>query len=314
MQASNTACLIFEAQIYFRYMSFTARENLRRTLEYRPHVRASYKALLGFTGLSLLLVMGFSFYYFSVARDPVMALAILGGGLLAPLILFLEAHFLARPLASTRVHVRADGITVERLGQNHDIHFSSLAGVKFSHIPYLGGWFKLIQQSGDAYRFTVVLERSEYILEAISAVRPGIVRSEDLLAYRRTAILSDHSWARVYAKTKNWPALVLKYFVLPILLSGATLAAMRANQMPINGAQVAKLFLLMLGLNFAVGMTISFALSELVLVMAGKERLEKDPSDVVRDLALEKKVSTIAHVGHWILAFAILAVALFRFI
>ncbi len=292
-------------------MSFAARENLKRTLEYRPHVKASYRGLLVVAGVAAGLVTLVSLM-FLITGDSTMAMISLCGGLFAPLILFLEAHFLARPLATAKVHVRADGITLERLGQVIEIHFSDVAAVKFSHIPYVGGWFSLVLQSGKSYRFTVVLERSEYILEAISAVRPGIVRSEDLLAYRRTAIMSDHSWARVYTKAKNWQGLALKYLVLPILLTGVALVVLKGDQDPITFGSSVKVFLLIWGLNLGTGMALTFAVSELVLVVRGKDRLLKNPSDVLRDINFEKKVDSQALIAHWIFAFVVLAIVIVR--
>lgn len=292
-------------------MSFAARENLKRTLQYRPHVRASYKALLVIALIGTVAVLGLSYLQFAAGQQQV-AMIVLCGGMLMPLILILEAHLLVRPMATAKVHVRSDGITLERLGEKIEIHFSEVAAVKFSYIPYLGGWFSLVLQSGKSYRFTVVLERSEYILEAISAVRPGIVRSEDLLAYRRTAIMSDHSWARVYAKAKNWQGLVLKYFVLPALLAGVTLIFLRDSPDAFAFLSLVKLYTLIWALNLSVGLALTFALSELVLVIHGKEKLLKDPAHVTRDLDFEKKVDSMALIGHWILAFIILAFVIFR--
>lgn len=293
-------------------MSFAARSHLRRTLEYRPHIRISYKALLGFAALSFVLVIAFAIYYATVAQDLQTALWILVGGLLAPLILALEAHFLARPLASTRVHVREDGLTIDRMGQSLEVPYSTVKQIRFSHTPYIGGWFELLLESGEKHRFTVVLERSEYVLEAIVAARPGIVSEEDLVAFRRAAILSDHSWARVYSKLKGTRGLLLKYLVLPAILAAITIAVMKMKALLIDGPGMIKLFMLVAGLNFAVGLSVSFALSEFVLLMVGRERLTQDPKAVVRDLVLEAQVDRYAQIGHWILAFAILAFALIR--
>jgi len=294
--------------------AFQARGNLSRTLTYRPHLRASYYGLLAFAVVAALLVIGLALAAYINNNEDV-ALMIALGGALAPLLLVIEAHFFVRPLAFVKIKVHQHGLTMESPDKVTEVPFEDVATIEFSHVPYVGGWFKLKMKSGEAHRFTVVLERSEYILEMLAAAKPGIVDTAEMMRYRRTAVLADHSWGRVSEKMKNRMGLALKYLGLPVVLTVLWIAGMvfHAQVAGPDFFEATKILFMMMVLNLAVGFMITFSVGEFLVVTNGREKMLADPAALQRDYAFEKKVERIAHASHWVLAVGMLAFAFFRF-
>lgn len=294
--------------------AFQARGNLSRTLTYRPHLRASYYGLLAFSAVSALVVVGMALIAF-INGTPDLALMVGLGGSLAPIVLFIEAHFFVHPLAFVKIKVHQHGITMEEQVKVTEISFNDVESIKFSHVPYVGGWFKLMMKNGQIHRFTVVLERSEYILEMLAAAKPGIVNAEEMLKYRRTAVLADHSWGRVTDKMKNHKGLLLKYLVTPALLAAVWIGAMTLQvQQDAPGVWgMMELFLIIAIVNLAVGFLITFSFGEFLIVTRGREKILADPAALQRDYAFEKKVERFSLLGHWLLALGLLAFAFLRY-
>jgi len=179
-------------------IEFEPRLHLQRSLEYRPHVKWMYYCSLVFMSLFAFLVASFTVSEFA-AGNIEFSFGVGFFGLFISAILYMQNRFIIRPLAFSKVHVNSDGIILERLGEEILIYFDEIEGIDFAEIKSLGGWFKVKLVSGESYRFTVVLERSEYVLEAIAAANSHIVSSEALENYRLTSIAADHSWARLYS-------------------------------------------------------------------------------------------------------------------
>jgi hypothetical protein len=294
--------------------AYQARSNLSRTLTYRAHIRASYYALLGLAGVSVLLVIGLSIVAY-INGSNAMAGAVAGFGILAPLILFIEANYFVKPLAFVKIKVHQFGLSLESPESVTEIAFQDVAEIKFSHLPYIGGWFKLKMKSGASHRFTVVLERSEYILEMLASARPDVVQVEDIMNYRRTAVLADHSWARVTDKVKNYKSWLIKYLGAPAVLTALWIAGtiFYGKQGFPDFGTIVTTVMVMLAMNLAVGFLFTFALGEFLVVSHGREKLLADASSLQRDYAFEKTIDRWGQVAHWVLAIGICAFALVRF-
>ncbi len=294
--------------------AFQARGNLSRTLTYRPHLRASYYGLLAFSAIGALTVLGLALAAY-VNDNPSLALMVGMGGALAPLVLLIEAHFFVRPLAFVKIKVHQHGLTMESPDKTVEVPFADVVAIKFSHLPYVGGWFKLVMKSGENHRFTVVLERSEYILEMMAALKPEMVNTEEMMHYRRTAVLADHSWGRVSEKLKNKTGLLLKYFVLPVLLTGLCAAGLvYYGQQEVPGmGHLAKIFILMISMNLAVSFLVTFSVAEFLIVTHGRDQLLADPTNMKRDYVFEKRMERWGHAGHWVIAIGMLIFALLRY-
>jgi hypothetical protein len=294
--------------------AFQARSNLNRTLTYRPHLKISYYGMMGLAAFTLLLVLVLSTAAY-LSGASYMAGLMAGFGILAPLILYVEAQYFVRPLAFVKVKVHQTGLTLEGPDGTIEIPFQDVRSVSFSHLPYVGGWFKLAMKNGTKFRFTVVLERSEYILEMLAAARPDIVNSKDMMNYRRTAVLAEHSWARASDKLKNYPSLLLKYVAAPIALTIFWMAGtVYYAEQPFPGTYaVAVTVMVMFAMNFAAGLMITFLVGEFLVVSNGRENMLADASVLKRDYVFEKRVDRYGHIAHWILAFGLVTFALARF-
>ena len=196
-----------------------------------------------------------------------------------------KALFLLRPLAFSKVELGPDGLTIDRIGKLHSLPFNEIISVKFSFLPYLGGWYKLKLSSGKAYRFTVVLERSEYILDAIASARPELIDLAKMEVYRRTAIVSDHSWGRFYSRLKSLQSLLLRFVAVPLALT--TLAS------GLHLRHWVAIFIAVNILNLLVGTAI-FIFCELLFTSQGRLALIADPNAVRRNLAYENKIAKSA--------------------
>lgn len=162
-------------------------------LYYRPHVKWTYYFLLGLA--SLYVVGGFVFGAFLLSKNQGAAafadIALIG--IILPLGLLLQARFMIRPLAFSFVQIFSDRIELDRLGKKIEFKFEEIEKVNLSSIPYLVGWFTIVAKGKRPYRFTVVLERSELVLDAIFRAKPGIVDQKKFFNYRKTAVSADRS-------------------------------------------------------------------------------------------------------------------------
>ncbi len=187
-------------------------------LFYRRHVKFSYFAILGMSAvLGLFVLIGV--VAVSLKGDFTGVLYLLLVGAILPTILFLEAQYLIKPLAYSFVDIFEDHFLLNRLGKIEVFNFHEIEKVTFSYIPMLGGWYSVKCKNSKPRKFTVVLENSHYILDAINQKYPNLIDQKKLGNFRRTAIYGTQSWDRTYKKVGNWPLLLAKYLGLPLALA-----------------------------------------------------------------------------------------------
>ena len=229
-------------------------------------------------------------------------------------VLFFEAWVLIRPLAVSFVQIFPNRIALDRVGKKIDLKFSDITAVRFSYIPYIGGWFSVETKTQKPYRFTVVLEQSETALDAIFAARPDVSDSKKLLRYRRTAIFADHSWARLYRKAKTWPALILKYLLFPLILAGALGLTVKKDP----AAIFLGFTLVIFGLNMIFGGTL-YLLEEILLGWRLRKILLHSPfssleRSIEAEIVTQKKMQRIHYalmIAFTVLITAVLLIARF---
>ena len=288
--------------------TFIPRKNLSRTLSYRAHLKAAYYGSIAGAVLS---VLAGSYYLVDQLSSglifDLIGLAILLGAL--PAFLLFQAFVGMRPYAFTTVHLTPAGLRVVRPWDSAEVAFKDIAAIKVQHVPYMGGRFSLRMPDGREFFFTVALERSEYVLENLLQARPDLLPADDFLRFRRTALASDHSWARLVDRFRvNWLQLALLYVALPL---GAFLAALPSYLTA--GSEGEDLlpalfsgFFSVAALNFTVGLGV-WAVADLFLIWMGGEKILRDPSALRRDLPLEKKVYRYSAFAHVVLVLGILA-------
>lgn len=254
-----------------------------RLLEYRPHLK-----------WSCFLALGAGLAFFGLAFLGLGAIAF-GGALLS-----LAIAFFARPFAFTRVFVSNEGVNLDRLGKILEIPFSRVTAIHFRYVPYLGGWFTLKREDGRAFRFTLALERSDYILDAVAAAQPLLVSAEKIEEYRRAAIVCDHSWARVYTAWKDWPLLTGIFLIWPTLMGSAWHIW---GELPLS-ISMSTFFVI----NTAVGLVIWWA-TEIGLMSKKDRELMDNPLNPLRDMNMEARLRRKTRILHFVVTLALFALS-----
>lgn len=259
--------------------TFVPRSNLQRTLKYRPHLKWQYYATMA---LASVLTIG-SFLVYGADQSELRTQT-----LIASAFLFLQSWFLIRPLAFMSVQVFLDKLIVDKKGVRTEIKYSDILDVKFSYVPYLGGWFSIITAEKN-YKFTAVLERSEYVLEAIASFNPNLIPVSNLESYRRTSISVDHSWSYMTDKLTNWKHLVLKYAVMPIVV-GSAFSLLRYMK---NGSFGISTTVNLAGAYFIVQASlaaVAYLVVSSMLIAKGRQDLIQNPNFTARNKVYEEKI------------------------
>jgi hypothetical protein len=269
--------------------SYVPRQDLQRTLTYRPHLKWGYYLFTTYAiGLAVyenLSVVG-QFWRGESPGD----FDYIVWAWVVPVLMLLEAWFVLRPFAFSKVIVKPDGLTLDQLGRQTELPYSSIKLVKLVFIPYLGGHFKILTEDGKSQKFTVVLERSEYILESLSAYNAKLFSPDAMALYRRTAVVSDHSWGRYYESLKNWKSLALKFVALPVLAAGVSSL--------FDGMAYLNHLWSLVFINLVVAFTV-WTMIAIVMMSNDRSRLMADPQNLRRDMAFEAKVSRIGTMVHY---------------
>lgn len=261
---------------------FVPRANLQRTLTYRNYMRWVFYTL---TSLSGFLLLG-TIYLLILTQSSGLSWGL--GLFVFSLMLGALAWFLVRPLTQTQVHVFRDRLEIERLGPVEVIPYESITQIELTHIPFLTGWF-LIKSQVKNLKITVVLERSDYIIESIAAARPELIPISEVEAFRKTAIAVDHIWAAFSDRFSNARLLFYKYALSPLLAINLVVLYAFISEIPFAFEKLGYLvvgvyaFVLMVALVF-------WWISSLVHIVHTADKLKKNPNYRIRDLAFEKKM------------------------
>jgi len=141
-----------------------------RILEYRKQVKIVAEYLKYCSYFLLLIFLGTLAAYLFTEQDSKVAVGMLIDVIISGVtwfIIYLEYLLLLRPLAISKIQVYEDRIFIRRGKKEITIPFDDVVELKSAVNKNIGGWFKLILKNKKKYRFTIVLERVDYILEAI---------------------------------------------------------------------------------------------------------------------------------------------------
>ena len=212
--------------------------------------------------------------------------------------LFFEVRGLGAAPAPSKVHVDEEGFTFEREGAESRMLFKDVRAAVFSRTPFFGGAFTLVMATGRRHRFTVALERSDYVLESIARARPELLRASDLRRSRRMTVLSDHVIGRIDGRVQEGRKLFDKYVLYPVLLFTIFVGALvlrRKLQMhgsvggpaQLSASGCAFVLLMIVTVKAAVRGALEM-LSELLLTRLAWKTLTSNPTAVRRDGAREE--------------------------
>lgn len=233
-------------------------------------------------------------------------------GVVFPLVMLVGGYFFLRPIADTLVTIDQDRMTSRSLGSEKTILFSEIKAVKFSYIPYSGGWMRVVMKSGKSYLFTAALERSEYILDAIVHFNPKLVEANECASYRRTAIYYDHSWARMIAHLSNHKRFMVKYG-LSALIFPVAFFSLRHN---IHGESLPNEYMMVCGILFELVFALTlgtfiWAIAEIfILAPHSRRQLLQNPERVVRPVEFERFVAIWSDMAFLLIQVGVLALLL----
>jgi hypothetical protein len=279
--------------------TFSPRVGLKRTLSDRTLLKVIYYLLIP---LSLAFVLPFVPMVMMAFEEgaPISALSFIALAIPMPAILLFQAFSFFRPLAFTQVSIFPDRLQmVGKDKQPVEVAFADIKEVKLSHLPYQGGSFTLLMKDGKSYKFTVILERSEYVLEAISSFNAELLPPQSFETYRRTAICADHNYTRINDALKNWRILVVKYILLPVIVSVAVLfLAPYLGQLSVT-EDLDSVFRSITIVNLVLGVA-CFLLGALYITGVTNKALIAEPNNARRNMVMEGKVYLVANIIHWI--------------
>jgi hypothetical protein len=261
-------------------------------LRYRGQVRVSSWALLGLAGL------------FGLAGVPFALLALLAPSKDADLfgiaaavffifaaVLYAEYVYLLRPLVTARISLLPDGIHLSRKGLERKIKFDEIQVIERRMTQWAAGYFALVLKDGKRFRFTVVLERSFLLLDAVYAARPDLISEGDYLLLRKGLVLGDRACDRahrVFSPENRWVTFLI--LLVPVI----TLAAFALSPEVLGNLQprfslrlivIARVFIFA-----AIAYGVIFVAAEMFLLRKDRAELAARPREDVRDRAFEGKI------------------------
>lgn len=173
-----------------------------RVLEYRKQVKLFTIFFKYFVFLLFVIFVGtlgvLVYLHLKGAKTDEPLIAAINSGIVW-LFLYVEYVFLLNPLAMSKIQVFKDRLIIQRGKKETIVPFSEITQVKGSVRKSLGGWFSLVLRNGKSHRFTVVLERADYIIDAVIAFNPQLMDQAKYSVLRTNIILTDHGLARLYS-------------------------------------------------------------------------------------------------------------------
>jgi len=277
-----------------------------RVLKYRKQVKFTEtvgKNLLIFNvtilGLTVLLLMiAFIISLFMSETFPVAPIITFLFFIFVVIIVpqYLLHHYFIKPLANSKIQVYADKIFIKRGKKDITIPFDDIAKIKNNRM----GWLVLILKNKKKYRFTVALERSDYIIDAIYKYNPKLLSEDEYIKLRRLLVISDHDLGRIYDLFSKRYRLVTVFHICILPLSFViALYLKQSNEFVINSSfgyfwDAGKLLTALIAISFIVFQSI-------VNKIVNKHTLKKIEDlavDKTRDIKLEFKVYKRAYSGY----------------
>ena len=172
-----------------------------RILEYRKQVKISstwYKYFSYALFCLFFIDLGFQVFLLKFAKgkingiDPALEVAFFG------FFIFMTNYFFYWPMAISKIQVFEDRILITRGKKEIIIPFLNIASLEFPKNKSMTGWFKIILKDKNTYRFSILLERVDYILDAIYRFNSNLLEENEFKKNRTNLILSEHNVSRLY--------------------------------------------------------------------------------------------------------------------
>ncbi len=264
---------------------------LPRILRYRKQVRIGISLVKYLSYLSILIFFLSIFGYFFLKDHNHQIISILISSGLSFVILYLQYFFLLRPFAIFKMQVFPDKIFIQQGKKEIHIPFEEVIEIKSAVNKNFGGWFTLILKDKKNYRFTIALERADYILDAIIKYSPDLMEKIDYQILRKKLILSDHGLSRFYDMFREKYRLITftHEIILPIIFI-TLLYLKQKNEFIIHIPTLYFLRIIIWTVIYSGIMWLIFSyLINRILDKNMTKRLEEDSSNKKRDTEFEFK-------------------------
>jgi len=266
-----------------------------RLLEYRKQVKIATAYVKYFSYFLLLIFLGRLVSYFFMEQDSKTAGEMLTGVIASGvtwLIVYLQYLLLMRPLALSKIQVYEDRIFIKRGKKEITIPFDDVVVLKSAVNKNVGGWFKLILKNKKKYRFTIVLERVDYILDAIVKFNPKLIEQDKYLKLRKHLILSDHGLGRYYDMfRKKYRLITFVHVVLLPVVFFLILYIKQSGQFTIHSPFQ---YFMDIGMWTIIYMGFLWTIFPLIINKIidkyTMHRMEKDIDNKIRDTEYESKI------------------------
>jgi hypothetical protein len=266
-----------------------------RVLEYRNQIKilaviAKYFVYVYF----LLCLCGIVFCYLNYreSKDFSKLMTGLYVNLFLNVIIYLEYFFLLRPLALTKIQVFEDRLFIKRGSKEIIVPFEDIVEIKSSVNKWLGGWFKLILKDKKAHRFTVVLNRSDYILDAVIKFNSKLLEEKKYIDLRTKLILIDHNFSRMNdILWRRFPIISFSHLVVLPLAFFTMLYLKQNNQFIIYNPF--DYFMYLCGwtlIYMGVLLTIFPTIMNTIIEKQTMKKMALDTEDKMRDIQYESKI------------------------
>ncbi|MFZ7120312.1 MAG: hypothetical protein ACOWWH_05115 [Eubacteriaceae bacterium] len=193
---------------------------------------------------------------------------------------FLTWYFLGR-FMKIRFSIDNEQIIYKNYKSETVIKFEEIDKLKFSFIPYIGGWIKIISKN-ETIRLTVVIKDIHKLLmstkEALDKKNMNNVYSDKAYnTFLKTAVYADDSWERLY---KIWWKLLL--FTIAATIIGTILGGLSFSYF---------LNTFLLGLFSYFYPTIIYVITEVIFIMKIRQLSKEDIKLIfTRNIAYEKNI------------------------
>lgn len=222
-------------------------------------------------------------------------------GFIASFMTFYYTRSKISPLVHIKYDIAGGALTIKDKDKSTIISYDDISNIQFSFLSKLFGWFTMNMKDGKKYYFSFLIERSDYILEAVANHNNSLIPQDKFLNYRNVLLHSDHSLARLYGGSLK--ATLFKYLGYPSIFavfywfSGGGAGALSINYLIF---QCIKMFLITFFINLMIGKVV-FLASEAFVQRKNELRMRANPNLRARDMEFEGKMRQVAYAAHFLL-------------
>lgn len=285
-----------------------------RALKYWPQVKFACYALRGLWIFSLIVSLSSLYDFFdnkSHTDNDIFDLVMFFS--LTAFYIFWDLKVLS-PMSKSIFQAFEDKLLIT-IGKKKIIFpYKDIKKVETKIIGSYAGYFKIKLKDGRTKKITVVLDRSEYILEAIYKARPELINEEKYIKLRKNLVIASHRLSKFYNQ------LTPSHFMFNFLILASApifsivLYFYQSKQFVIYEPLIQYIISVSMMIFILAGI-IYFAINYVPNYLAMKnmsDQLDRNPNNKKRNIKKEKLLLNISNVSN-IVALAVVFTLFFKF-